>query len=49
MNRAVEQNVRQSAQRLREVWEGSSLLSGLEFDLTQAVYELETGRVKFLH
>ncbi len=49
VNRAVEQNVRQSAQRLREVWEGSSLLSGLEFDLKQAVYELETGRVKFLH
>jgi len=45
---AVEQNVRQSVNRLQEVWRSSEILKDKPIEVKQAVYMLETGMVKFL-
>lgn len=45
---AVEENVRQSARKLTEIWQKSEVLNGSNVILKQAVYELQTGRVRFL-
>lgn len=45
---AVEENVRQSARKLTETWQKSEVLKNSNILLKQAVYELQTGRVRFL-
>lgn len=45
---AVEQNVRSSAAKLNEVWSRSELVKTKSVTLKQAVYELESGRVRFI-
>lgn len=45
---AVEENVRQSARKLTETWQKSEVLKNSNILLKQAVYELQTGRVRFM-
>lgn len=45
---AVEQNVRSSAAKLQDVWNRSEHLKNKSVTLKQAVYELESGRVRFI-
>ena len=46
---AVEQNVRQSADKLTEIWQKTEILKNKNVVLKQAVYELQTGRVRYLN
>jgi carbonic anhydrase len=48
LNAAVEANVRWSMQQIAESAEGKKALEEKRFQMAGAVYELETGRVRFL-